>query len=82
MSQRFVMVVAMALAATVAAAIPANAQSAEAETVMRTPDGQPDISGIFTFRTLTRSSAPRRSRARTGSAPRRRPSSRPPNGSG
>ena len=53
MSQRFVMVVAMALAATVAAAIPANAQSAEAETVMRTPDGQPDISGIFTFRTLT-----------------------------
>ena len=34
MSQRFVMVVAMALAATVAAAIPANAQSAEAETVM------------------------------------------------
>ena len=53
MSQRFVMVVAMALAATVAAAIPANAQSAESETVMRTPDGQPDISGIFTFRTLT-----------------------------
>ena len=53
MSQRFVMVVAMALAATVAAAIPASAQSAESETVMRTPDGQPHISGIFTFRTLT-----------------------------
>ena len=53
MSQRFVMVVAMALAATVAAAIPASAQSAESETVMLTPDGQPDISGIFTFRTLT-----------------------------
>ena len=53
MSQRFVMVVAMALAATVAAAIPASAQSAESEAVMRTPDGQPHISGIFTFRTLT-----------------------------
>ncbi|MCY4634170.1 MAG: hypothetical protein OXG04_06630 [Acidobacteria bacterium] len=53
MSQRFVTVIAMALAATVAAAIPASAQSAESETVMRTPDGQPDISGIFTFRTLT-----------------------------
>ncbi len=53
MNQRFVMVVAMALAATVAAAIPASAQSAESETVMRTPDGQPHISGIFTFRTLT-----------------------------
>ena len=53
MSQRFVMVVAMALAATVAAAIPASAQSAASETVMRTPDGQPHISGIFTFRTLT-----------------------------
>ncbi len=53
MSQRFVMVVAMALAATVAAAIPANAQSVESETAMRTPDGQPHISGIFTFRTLT-----------------------------
>ncbi len=53
MSQRFVMVVAMALAATVAAVIPANAQSVESETAMRTPDGQPHISGIFTFRTLT-----------------------------
>ena len=53
MSQRFVMVVAMALAATVAAAIPANAQSVESEAAMRTPDGQPHISGIFTFRTLT-----------------------------
>ena len=53
MNQRFVMVVAMALAATVAAAIPASAQSAESEAVMRTPDGQPHISGIFTFRTLT-----------------------------
>ena len=53
MSQRFVMIIAMALAATVAAAIPADAQSAQSETAMRTPDGQPDISGIFTFRTLT-----------------------------
>ena len=53
MSQRFVTIIAIALAATVAAAIPASAQSAESETVMRTPDGQPHISGIFTFRTLT-----------------------------
>ena len=29
------------------------AQSSERTTPMRTPDGQPDISGIFTFRTLT-----------------------------
>ncbi len=53
MSQRFVVLMALALAVTVAAPIPAGAQSAQAETAMRTPDGQPHISGIFTFRTLT-----------------------------
>ena len=53
MSQRFVTVIAMAFAAALVAPIPAGAQSAESETAMRTPDGQPHISGIFTFRTLT-----------------------------
>ena len=53
MSQRFVVLMALALAVVVVAPIPAGAQSAESETVMRTPDGQPHISGIFTFRTLT-----------------------------
>ena len=52
MSQRFVTVIAVAIAMAAVAPIPAGAQSAESE-VMRTPDGQPDISGIFTFRTLT-----------------------------
>ena len=32
---------------------PAVAQSTDRTMPMRTPDGQPDISGIFTFRTLT-----------------------------
>ena len=53
MSQRFVTVVAMAVAAALVAPLAAGAQSAESETAVRTPDGQPDISGIFTFRTLT-----------------------------
>ena len=53
MNQRFVTVIAMALAAAVAAPVSAGAQSAESEAAMRTPDGQPHISGIFTFRTLT-----------------------------
>ena len=53
MNQRFVTVIAMALAAAVAAPVSVGAQSAESEAVMRTPDGQPHISGIFTFRTLT-----------------------------
>ena len=35
------------------ASLPAAAQSTDAATPMRTSDGQPDISGIFTFRTLT-----------------------------
>ncbi len=33
--------------------LPAGAQSGDDPKAMRTPDGQPDISGIFTFRTLT-----------------------------
>ncbi|MDP6582191.1 MAG: hypothetical protein QF681_16180 [Vicinamibacterales bacterium] len=33
--------------------LPVSAQSAADLAPMRTPDGQPDISGIFTFRTLT-----------------------------
>ena len=51
MNQRFVTVIAMALAAAVAAPVSAGAQSAEP--AMQTPDGQPHVSGIFTFRTLT-----------------------------
>ena len=35
------------------AAPPALAQQAEPTMPMRTPDGQPDVSGTFTFRTLT-----------------------------
>ena len=33
--------------------LPVGAQSGDTPEPMRTPDGQPDISGIFTFRTLT-----------------------------
>ncbi len=50
-----VVVVTIAVAASLAAP-PAVAQSSDAAAPsmpMRTPDGQPDISGIFTFRTLT-----------------------------
>ena len=32
---------------------PASAQPADGTMPMRTPDGQPDVSGIFTFRTIT-----------------------------
>ena len=35
------------------------AQSGERTMPMRTPDGQPDVSGIFTFRTLTPMQRPR-----------------------
>ena len=41
------------------AAPAALAQSAERSMPMRTPDGQPDISGTFTFRTLTPLERPR-----------------------
>ena len=48
------MLVAAAVAVIVAfAPPPAAAQATGAAAEMRTPDGQPDISGIFTFRTLT-----------------------------
>ena len=53
MSQRFVTAVALAVAVVVVAPATAGAQSAGSETAMLTPDGQPHISGIFTFRTLT-----------------------------
>lgn len=38
---------------------PALAQSGERTMPLRTPDGQPDVSGIFTFRTLTPLERPR-----------------------
>ena len=48
------MLVAAAVAVIVAfAPLPAAAQATGAAAEMRTSDGQPDISGIFTFRTLT-----------------------------
>ena len=51
----FVLAVALALAAP-----PALAQSSADRTMpMRTPDGQPDVSGTFTFRTLTPFQRPR-----------------------
>ena len=40
-------------------ASPAVAQSGERTMPIRTPDGQPDVSGIFTFRTLTPLERPR-----------------------
>ena len=42
------------------AAQPTMAQSAGGDMPMRTPDGQPDISGTFTFRTLTPMQRPAR----------------------
>ncbi len=39
---------------------PAVAQSTDSTTPIRTLDGQPDISGTFTFRTLTPFQRPRR----------------------
>ena len=41
------------------AAPPALAQQGDRTMPMRTPDGQPDVSGIFTFRTLTPLERPR-----------------------
>ena len=48
--------VALALALTSSSAL---AQSGERTMPMRTPDGQPDVSGVFTFRTLTPLERPR-----------------------
>ncbi len=53
MSHRCIAALAALLAVVLAAPVPAIAQSDAPTTPMRTPDGQPDISGIFTFRTLT-----------------------------
>ena len=48
------MLVAAAVAGIMAfTPLPATAQATGTAAEMRTPDGQPDISGIFTFRTLT-----------------------------
>ena len=57
-------------AAIVLALVPmAAAQSGERTMPMRTPDGQPDVSGIFTFRTLTPFERPARFEGRENLAP-------------
>ena len=50
-----IVLAAFVTAAVVLTLVPqsATAQSGERTMPMRTPDGQPDVSGIFTFRTLT-----------------------------
>ena len=53
MSHRILVALLAVLATTLAAPALAVAQSGDASPPMRTADGQPDISGIFTFRTLT-----------------------------
>ena len=53
MSNRHAAALVAAFLVASLAALPAAAQSGAADEPMRTPDGQPDISGIFTFRTLT-----------------------------
>ena len=56
MIKQCVAVVFMTALVMTLAPVPAAAQN---EQPMRTPDGQPDISGIFTFRTLTPFQRPR-----------------------
>ncbi len=51
--QSALVVLATMVAAVFLFSAPAAAQSGADDIPMRTPDGQPDISGIFTFRTLT-----------------------------
>ena len=53
MRDRHVCAVVAAFLVASMAALLAAAQSGAAEEPRRTPDGQPDISGIYTFRTLT-----------------------------
>ena len=53
MNHRLFVVLATIVAFAPMAPLPAAAQSGDVAPAMRTPDGQPDISGIFTFRTLT-----------------------------
>jgi hypothetical protein len=53
MSHRCLVAVTAIVAFALVAPPHAAAQSGDVATPTRTPDGQPDISGIFTFRTLT-----------------------------
>ena len=53
MTNRCLGVVFTLIAVVALVPLPAVAQSTNSSTTMRTPDGQPNISGIFTFRTLT-----------------------------
>ncbi len=53
MTWRYLAAVITAVALLTMTAPAAVAQSGESPAPMRTPDGQPDISGLFTFRTLT-----------------------------
>ncbi len=53
MTHRFSSVLTMAIAVATLGSLPIAAQSADSAAPSRTVDGQPDISGIFTFRTLT-----------------------------
>ena len=53
MSHRLFAALATVVAVVLVEPVPLTAQSGDVATPMRTPDGQPDISGIFTFRTLT-----------------------------
>ena len=59
MLKRCVAAVFMLAAVFALVAQPAVAQSTDPTMPMRTPDGQPDVSGIFTFRTLTPMQRPR-----------------------
>ena len=53
MAMKRTALLALALAVGAFTPLPAGAQSNGGNDVVRTPDGQPDISGVFTFRTLT-----------------------------
>ena len=53
MSHRLIAALATVVIVVLVAPLPLAAQSEEVAAPLRTPDGEPDISGIFTFRTLT-----------------------------
>jgi len=53
MKHRFFATLVTLIAVVLLVLPPVAAQSGRVATPLRTPDGQPDISGIFTFRTLT-----------------------------
>ena len=59
MTDRFLQALLTVIMIVLLAPFPAGAQSEVPSMPMRTPDGQPDISGIFTFRTLTPLQRPR-----------------------